>query len=80
MTDKTPALGMVSATSNAAYGVTESLESPISMMNSSLSQLLQGEFTLYSSDVVVLAGVFFNVALLAWQLQLFRRHKSHGTS
>ncbi|MGF1727057.1 hypothetical protein [Photobacterium nomapromontoriensis] len=80
MIAKVTMLAMLSATSTAVYGVTESLTSPRSMMSSSISQFIQGDFTTYTSDVVALIALAFNAVIITWKIRSYiaaRKYAKH---
>lgn len=59
---------LVSGASTAVVvgtGITKSLSTPTSMLNSTLSQLATGDYTVYVSDIVSMAGICIGAAGIA---------------
>ncbi|MGR5241769.1 hypothetical protein ACPV36_12800 [Photobacterium damselae] len=61
MIHKTDALGAAGSLPIIGYSLRTSLEHPQSMLNSTMTQIIHGEFTMYGSDWSTVIGIALTV-------------------
>ncbi|UJZ96353.1 hypothetical protein IHC92_17390 [Photobacterium damselae subsp. damselae] len=71
MLNKTDALGAAGSVPVIGYSLHNSLEHPQSLLNSTMSQIIDGSFTMYGSDWSALIGLgltIIGISVTIWRI------------